>query len=165
MKQLIAATGLMVLTTMAIAPLSASAQTVTTVRYRCDGGETFRAEYYDDFAIIAMADQDEEAIYTLPQVESGSGIRYSDGTITLFSQGDEAFVERDGEVVFDDCVARLVGSAEFVEMESLTVIEQRTVPSFERPVLDYDRPTGVTATPEPEPVTPTPAPVVVPGLW
>jgi membrane-bound inhibitor of C-type lysozyme len=43
---------------------------------------------------------------TLPRVESGSGAKYSDGTTTFWTKGDEAFVQVNDEMVISDCVAQ-----------------------------------------------------------
>ncbi len=45
--------------------------------------------------------------FPLKQEVSGSGVRYTDGTVTLVTKGDEAFVEKAGEVVLRDCNAKL----------------------------------------------------------
>ncbi len=42
----------------------------------------------------------------LGAVESGSGARYSDGTTTFWNKGDEALVEVDDEIVYQNCVAQ-----------------------------------------------------------
>ena len=44
--------------------------------------------------------------FPLKQTESGSGATYSDGTLTLYTKGDEAFVEKAGERVLRDCNAK-----------------------------------------------------------
>ncbi|WP_369815691.1 MliC family protein [Erwinia sp. ErVv1] len=45
---------------------------------------------------------------TLKQQVAASGTRYSDGTYTFWSKGDEAFIERNGKLIINDC--RLSGS-------------------------------------------------------
>lgn len=170
MKYSFAAASFALLAVLAIAPSqTAQAQNVTTIRYRCDDGEVFRAEYFDDYAVVGLIDEDE--VYTLPEVPSDSGTRYSNGPITLMTDGDAASVEIDDTMVYEDCDSYRIGSAAYTESESITIIEQQTIPDYDRPVLDYDRPPSVTASPapapapEPEPVRPNPQPVVVPGLW
>ena len=44
--------------------------------------------------------------FPLKQDVSGSGVRYTDGTLTLVTKGDEAFVEKAGEIVLKDCNAK-----------------------------------------------------------
>lgn len=41
--------------------------------------------------------------FPLKQEFSGSGGRYTDGVLMLDAKGDEAFVEKDGEIVLKDC--------------------------------------------------------------
>ena len=43
---------------------------------------------------------------TLPRAVSASGARYSDGTITFWNKGDEALVEVNGEIVYQNCVVK-----------------------------------------------------------
>lgn len=131
---------------LAIAPThTAQAQesVVTTARYLCDDGDIFRAELYDDYAIVSLPD--DETLYTLPAIQADSGTAYSDGTITLHTEDDEAFVEIGDEVMYEDCEAYRVGSAEYTESETATIIERRTIPDYDRPVIDFDRPESVTA--------------------
>jgi len=45
--------------------------------------------------------------FPLRQDVSAGGGRYTDGTLTLFTKGDEAFVEKAGEIVLKDCNAQL----------------------------------------------------------
>ncbi|WP_392440452.1 MliC family protein [Edwardsiella piscicida] len=40
---------------------------------------------------------------TLSQTLSASGVRYSDGRYTFWSKGEGAFVERDGNLILNDC--------------------------------------------------------------
>lgn len=40
---------------------------------------------------------------TLPQVPAASGAKYSDGHYTFWSKGDTAFVERNEQVILNDC--------------------------------------------------------------
>jgi membrane-bound inhibitor of C-type lysozyme len=55
-----------------------------------------------DTATVTLPD----GTVTLPRAESASGARYSDGTTTFWNKGDEAFVEVNGETVYDNCVAQ-----------------------------------------------------------
>jgi membrane-bound inhibitor of C-type lysozyme len=41
---------------------------------------------------------------TLPQAESASGAKYSNGSITLWPKGNTALVEEGGELKWKDCV-------------------------------------------------------------
>ena len=67
------------------------------VSYRCEGGEEIMARYYSlsdgslNFVKLAMPDG---TVYTLPQVVSGSGARYTDERdLVWWIRGDEAFIQ------------------------------------------------------------------------
>jgi membrane-bound inhibitor of C-type lysozyme len=47
----------------------------------------------------------EDGVYQLEQQEVASGMEFSDGSYTFRGQGPEAFVEKDGERIYTDCVA------------------------------------------------------------
>lgn len=72
------------------------------ITYQCQDGTTFSARFS---ATEAVADLPDQPNLALPQVESGSGTKYSDGTTTLWTKGEETFVEVDGDMLFVDCVA------------------------------------------------------------
>ena len=79
-----------------------------TVRYRCAGAVEMavvysgRATGMEGKAELVW----EGHSFTLKQAVSGSGARYTDGALTLVSKGDEAFVEKAGEIVLRDCNAK-----------------------------------------------------------
>lgn len=60
----------------------------------CDGGLTLRMKnlYLEDAITLEM----HEGARRLPQVESGSGAKYSDGSLTFWTKGDTAILEREG---------------------------------------------------------------------
>ncbi|MEA9391116.1 MliC family protein [Acerihabitans sp. TG2] len=41
---------------------------------------------------------------TLHQQVSASGVRYSDGHYTFWSKGNNAFIEREGKIIINDCI-------------------------------------------------------------
>ena len=79
-------------------------------------GDTIEATFVcpDGTSLDTVFDNDAQTVtvtlpdgtVTLPQVESGSGARYSDGTTTFWNKGDEALVEVDDEIVYQNCVAQ-----------------------------------------------------------
>ena len=81
-----------------------------TVSYSCAQG-TITANYATSSVALVLSDG---RSFTLPQVVSGSGIRYEDkvGTtstdVTFSSKGSDAFLEEDGSVTYSDCVAGTV---------------------------------------------------------
>jgi membrane-bound inhibitor of C-type lysozyme len=71
------------------------------VTYRCENGKSFIAEYSSkDVRITFLPDGNQ---LTLPQVVSGSGIRYTDGKATLVSKGANAVISYKDELTFN-CV-------------------------------------------------------------
>jgi membrane-bound inhibitor of C-type lysozyme len=70
--------------------------------YQCADGVAVDAVYDNENRTVTVTLPD--GLLELPQVESASGARYSDGTTTFWSQGDEAFVEVNDEIVIQDCV-------------------------------------------------------------
>lgn len=97
-----------------IASSAAHAQTTPqTFTYRCDAGRSFQAEFSPASARLIVSRSES---YTLPQVTAASGIQYSDGRTTLYSQEEEAFIEVDGQRVYNNCVAT-------TDMPSLTAPE------------------------------------------
>lgn len=80
----------------------ASSQTTNVIKYQCDEGKSFTAEYLQDGQNSVRTTFGSKVI-TLPQVESASGARYSDGSVTLNTKGYNAFVEVGDNVLFNNC--------------------------------------------------------------
>ena len=74
---------------------------VRVVAYDCDGGFAFRVEVAKERARLLLPGRS----VTLPAAPSGSGAKYSDGTTTFWSKGDEASLSLDG-VERSGCRAR-----------------------------------------------------------
>lgn len=70
------------------APAAEGRARVTMV-YACDAGVTFVATVRNDTAWVFLP----TATLSLPHVTSGSGVRYSDGATTLWTEGEEARLE------------------------------------------------------------------------
>lgn len=106
---------------MALAGLSgcggATKETLTVtggepIVYQCENGEEITARYYSlsdnslDFVKLSMPDGQE---YTLPQVLSASGVRYTDDRVLVWwTKGDSAFAQsRDDtgewQTTYEDC--------------------------------------------------------------
>lgn len=69
--------------------------------YKCPDGTRF------DVLVAPAADKVKlelgGVMYELKQVRSGSGAKYSDGTLSYWSKGKEALIERGKKVVHRDC--------------------------------------------------------------
>ncbi|HEY9617217.1 MAG TPA: MliC family protein [Microcoleaceae cyanobacterium] len=83
-----------------------SSQGTTKVSYRCDANKGFTAVYQPDGADDNVRLTFGSKVITLPKVESASGAKYSNGSVTLNTKGDEAFVEVGDKVLFDNCLAQ-----------------------------------------------------------
>lgn len=82
------------------------------VNYQCENGDQIVASYYTlsdsslNFVKVLMPDEEE---YTLPQVLSGSGARYTDEMeLTWWIKGDSATVEMrdengDWQTIYENC--------------------------------------------------------------
>lgn len=170
MKKHFISTGFSMLTLAAITAVPAQAETVTTVRYDCARGQSFRVEYYSDRARIAFVDPGTDGIYgeiiELPQSSDGT---YSDDTYTLSAEDDLKTASVDVENGDDSerCIARLVGVAEVVEVQEVDVTTRpANVPRFNRPTLVRQTQAQPIPAPAPAPTpAPAPAPEPIPGLW
>lgn len=87
---------------LTIAPLPAYAQS-RTITYRCQNATTFRVTFLSEMARVRLQSQ----ILTLPQVDSGSGVQYSDGRTTLSAKGNEASIDINGNRAYDRCTAQI----------------------------------------------------------
>jgi len=78
---------------------SAETESTRTFVYQCADNYTFVARAADDHVWLFLPGQ----TVKLPQVPSGSGTRYSDGTISLHSKGDDALLKTP-RTLHRDCV-------------------------------------------------------------
>jgi membrane-bound inhibitor of C-type lysozyme len=83
-------------------PTSTQPKVINSVQYRCDQGKGFKAVFLSNETVRTTFGS---KVLTLPQVESGSGFRYSDDSVTLVGKGNTASVEVGDRVLFDNCVA------------------------------------------------------------
>nr|WP_113869093.1 MliC family protein [Brenneria salicis]NMN91874.1 membrane-bound inhibitor of C-type lysozyme [Brenneria salicis ATCC 15712 = DSM 30166]RBP58335.1 membrane-bound inhibitor of C-type lysozyme [Brenneria salicis ATCC 15712 = DSM 30166]RLM29339.1 lysozyme inhibitor [Brenneria salicis ATCC 15712 = DSM 30166] len=96
-----------VLTGMALVLLSgcsyfAAKPTVETLHYQCGTMPLTVTMLPAETSSQASFLLDGER-HVLPQVVSASGAKYSDGTYTFWSKGNQAFVQRGERVIVDDC--------------------------------------------------------------
>lgn len=88
---------------VAIASLPATAEQQQVYRYQCSNGKSFEAQYLPETAQLKLG---EDETLTLKQTPAASGVRYTDDRTTLFTKGNEAFIEVENQVVFAGCVAQ-----------------------------------------------------------
>jgi membrane-bound inhibitor of C-type lysozyme len=74
------------------------------VHYYCDEGP-LTASFTDKQVVLTLA---EDQKVTLPQVESGSGVRYQAETLTFWTKGSNAFLTDSDQPRFTNCVAGTV---------------------------------------------------------
>lgn len=75
---------------------------VTITSYLCRGGKSIEAAFSSERVILTLSDT---RAFVLPQVQSGSGIRYEKDGVMFVGKGDNAFLEESGEETYVDCVA------------------------------------------------------------
>lgn len=80
---------------------SSPAEDVIKATFVCPDGTEIDAVFDNAAGTVTISLPDDTL--TLPQVESASGAKYSDGTTVFWNKGDEAFVEVDGETIYDGC--------------------------------------------------------------
>lgn len=73
--------------------------------YQCAADRSFTAEFTNEGPDGSVNLTLDGQTITLPRVPSGSGAKYSDGQTTLWTQGDEGFIEVNGETTYDNCMA------------------------------------------------------------
>ncbi len=76
------------------------------VHYYCEEG-ALTATFTDNQVVLTMA---EDKKVTLPQVESGSGVRYQATTLTFWTKGSNAFLTDSDKPSYTNCVAGTVTS-------------------------------------------------------
>lgn len=98
------------LAAIALPTLAQEPKTVVTSSavYACDEGKGFKAVYLKTGEARSVRATFGSKVFVLPSVETGSGAKYSDGSVTINTKGDEAFVEVGDKKLFTNCVA--VGS-------------------------------------------------------
>jgi membrane-bound inhibitor of C-type lysozyme len=77
------------------------------VAYTCDAGKSFTATFSDASVALTLS---HGRTLTLPQVMSGSGIRYELGAIALVGKGSDAFIEENGTQTFANCIVNASGA-------------------------------------------------------
>jgi membrane-bound inhibitor of C-type lysozyme len=80
---------------------------ISTVTFTCKEGKSIEASFYSEKVDLKLSDG---RTMSLPQTQSGSGIRYAnaDESLVFWSKGNTAFVtegkDADAPPTFEDCV-------------------------------------------------------------
>lgn len=69
--------------------------------FACPAGDTLRVRFQHDTALVLLPG--DATPRPLPRAISGSGARYSDGTLVFWNKGDSAFVMQGDSIVIRDC--------------------------------------------------------------
>jgi membrane-bound inhibitor of C-type lysozyme len=72
-----------------------------TESWICSDGSVFQTSYDRDGDTMALSFGGETLI--LRHVRTASGAKYSNGRTAFWSKGEEALIERDGEIVHREC--------------------------------------------------------------
>lgn len=75
--------------------------TVLTLHYQCG---TLPLTVYQDNRLAQVSFILDGKQLHLPQAAAASGIRYDDGHYVFWSKGHQAFIEREGRIIINDCV-------------------------------------------------------------
>jgi membrane-bound inhibitor of C-type lysozyme len=126
--------------------------------YQCNDDRSFQAEYGLEMATLEL----EGERVMLPQIPAASGARYSNGEITLFTRGNEAFLEVGGEIVYQDCVAQTDEAETERSTTETTETIERTTESLTETVTPQTQPAPQSS---PAPTPTTASPTSVPALW
>jgi membrane-bound inhibitor of C-type lysozyme len=70
-----------------------STRPITTVVFDCDSGNMAAIRFWTDRCRLTGMLNRQNLDFTLPQVTSGSGARYSDGKIVVWNKGNEVFID------------------------------------------------------------------------
>lgn len=76
---------------------------VTRITYACADGKSFQLAMYEGSGKADLV-MGEETV-SLAREQSGSGMKFSDGTWVFHGKGPEALVDRNDERVYSDCKA------------------------------------------------------------
>jgi membrane-bound inhibitor of C-type lysozyme len=78
-----------------------SPQVVSTASYLCRDGKTMDASFTATDVTLTLSDT---RAFVLPQVMSGSGVRYEKNGVVFVGKGDNAFLTEQGTETYVDCV-------------------------------------------------------------
>jgi len=76
----------------------------TPILYRCKGGKTFQAEFMGNTVNLQLK---RGQILKLTSVATGSGVKYTDGKVTLHAKGEDAFIEANKKTTHDGCTSSI----------------------------------------------------------
>ncbi|PZV27480.1 MAG: hypothetical protein DCF12_04165 [Snowella sp.] len=85
----------------------------TPVLYRCKGGKTFQAEFMGNTVNLQLK---RGQILKLTSVATGSSVKYTDGKVTLYTKGEDAFIEANKKTTHNGCTSSILKNQESREV-------------------------------------------------
>lgn len=68
--------------------------------YYCQKGKTFQVQFLSKTTQLILKGN---KIYSLRQIPSASGNQYTDGKVSLYLKGEEAFIEVNHKLIYNNC--------------------------------------------------------------
>ena len=85
----------------------------TPILYRCKEGKTFQAEIIGNTVNLQLK---RGQILKLTSVATGSGVKYTDGKVTLYTKGEDAFIEANKKTTHNGCTSSIPKNQESLEV-------------------------------------------------
>ncbi|MFM7571949.1 MAG: MliC family protein [Snowella sp.] len=85
----------------------------TPVLYRCKGGKTFQAEFMGNTVNLQLK---QGQILKLTSVVTGSSVKYTDGKVTLYTKGEDAFIETNKKTTHNGCTSSIPKNQDGLEV-------------------------------------------------
>lgn len=85
----------------------------TPILYRCKEGKTFQAEFMGNSVNLQLK---RGQIIKLTSVATGSGVKYTDGKVTLYTKGEDAFIEANKKTTYNGCSSTTPTSQDALEV-------------------------------------------------
>lgn len=83
------------------------------VLYRCKGGKTFQAEFMGNTVNLQLK---QGQILKLTSVATGSSVKYTNGKVTLYTKGEDAFIEANKKTTHNGCTSSIRKNQDALEV-------------------------------------------------
>jgi membrane-bound inhibitor of C-type lysozyme len=83
------------------------------ILYRCKGGKTFQAEFLGNTVNLQLK---RGQILKLNSVATGSGVKYTDGKVTLYTKRETAFIETNKKTTHNGCTSSIPTNQDALEV-------------------------------------------------
>ena len=85
----------------------------TPILYRCKEGKTFQAQFIGNTVNLQLK---RGQILKLTSVATGSGVKYTNGKVTLYAKGEDAFIESNKKTTHNGCTSSTPTSQNSLEV-------------------------------------------------